>query len=301
MKLLQLPNPPLNLESCRTCSMVWFDAGKFEQLPVGAVDTPESAMARALEAEAKWKMEQQRQDGTIVSGQPPDEAWKWIPAFLGLPVKFESSETSRLPWGTWSLSAVITIISIYAFFDLRNAVENFGMIPAHAWRYGGATLITNFFIHGGILHLVGNLYFFLLFGGEVEIFLGLWRFFALIFLSTIFGDFLHMVFNAHSEIPTIGASGGISGVMVFYALRFPRAKLAFLFRIWWRFIWIQIPAWVAFGIWLLLQIFGAYLQVAGFSDVASLAHLGGVLTGFVLWLWWRRLKNAQAGTEESRP
>jgi membrane associated rhomboid family serine protease len=298
MKLLQLPNPPLTLESCRTCSMIWFDPGKFEQLPEGAVDNPDDAMGRALVAEAEWKMEQQRQDGTIVSGQPPDATWKWIPAFLGLPVKFESAETSCLPWATWSLSAVVALISICAFGDLRHAVENFGMIPAHAWRYGGATLITCFFIHAGIFHLVGNLYFFLLCGGDVEGFLGRRRFLALIFVSTIFGNLLDVVVEPSSHIPLIGASGGISGVMVFYTLQFPRAKLSFLFRIWFRFIWINIPSWFAFIAWLLLQIVGAFQQVAGASDVASLAHLGGVLTGFALWLWWRKLKTDQVEAVE---
>jgi membrane associated rhomboid family serine protease len=295
MKTFQLLQPPLMLDSCRACVMIWFDADKFEQLPEGAVDTPEDAWARSLEAEAKWKIEQQ-QRAQGVSGDPPDEWWKWIPAFVGLPVKFDSPEISQRPWATWSLSALITLISFYAFFDLRAAVETFGMIPAEAWRYGGATLITSFFLHAGLWHLFGNLYFFLLFGGEVEEYLGRWRFLLLIFLSTIFGDLLHILGNLHSMIPSIGASGGISGVLVFYALQFPKGTLAFFS---WRFGWIHVPAWGAFIIWLLLQLIGVYLQKAGLSHVSSMAHLGGVLMGFVLWLLWRKFpaKKGEAPAE----
>ncbi|HTR42628.1 MAG TPA: rhomboid family intramembrane serine protease [Pseudomonadales bacterium] len=294
MKNFLLSRPPISLDSCLSCTMVWFDGGKFEQLPEGVAETPEEAMFRAMEAEATWKIEQEKNRNQAGYDDPPDEAWKWVPAMLGLPVKFESSDISQRPWVTWSLSLLVTLTSVIAFFHLKDAVETFGMIPDDIWRYGGITLLTSFFIHGGFWHLASNLYFFLLFGGDVECFLGRWRFLGLIFLSTIIGNALHALFNMHSLEPVIGASGGISGVLVFYALQFPRAKLSFLFRFYFRFVWVHIPAWVAFIAWLLLQFIGAYMQVAGFSNVASFAHLGGVLTGFVLWLWWRKLgaKNA---------
>lgn len=298
MKAILLSQPPLMLDSCRSCVAIWFDAGKFEQLPEGVVDTPEAALGRALEAEAKWKIEQsQRAQG--LSTDPPDEWWKWIPAFLGMPVKYDTPDMPRRPWALWALSAIVTFTSVAAFFNERTAVETFGMIPAEAWRYGGLTMFTSFFIHGGVFHLVSNLYFFLLFGGEVENFLGRRRFLTLVFLATIFGNALHALFNAHSMLPTVGASGGISGVLVFYALQFPRAKLAFLFRFWWRFVWVQIPAWVAFIFWLLLQFLGAYMQHAGLSNVASFAHLGGVLTGFAFWWIWRKLPQKTAEPVEN--
>jgi membrane associated rhomboid family serine protease len=288
MKTFLLPNPPIALDGCMSCTMVWFDAGKFEQLPEGVADTPETAMFRAIESEAKWRIEQQKSRAQAASlGQPPDEWWKWIPAVLGMPVKFDNVEVSQRPWATWGLSAVIVFISFWGFTDLEEAVNNFGLVPAEAWRYGGATFLTSFFLHGGFFHLFGNLYFFILFGGEVEEFLGRWRFLALIFLSAFIGDFFHVLGNLHSEIPCIGASGGISGVLVFYALKFPGARLAFF---WWRIGWIQLPAWCAFFLWFLLQLVGLYMQKAGLSHVSSMAHLGGVATGFVLWLWWRKLK-----------
>jgi membrane associated rhomboid family serine protease len=298
MKWLQLPNPPLDLESCRTCSMVWFDPGKFEQLPVGAVDTPEDALARALEAEAKWKIEQAATRSRGLYGQgAPDEWWKWPLAILGLPVKVESPEISKRPWATWSLAAVITLISFIAFFNLESAVQNFGFIPAEWWRYGGLTFLTCFFLHAGFGHLLGNLYFFLLFSGEVEEHLGHWRLLALTFLSTFVGGFFQLLATPHSTIPCIGASGGISGVMVFYALQFPKGTLAFFF---WRFGWIHLPAWCAFALWLLLQLLNYSMQRRGFSfdNVGYMAHFGGVTTGFLLWLRWRKLKNDQTEVVE---
>ena len=298
MKWLQLPNPPLDLESCRTCSMVWFDPGKFEQLPVGAVDTPEDAMARALEAEAKWKIEQADARSRGLYGQgAPDEWWKWPLAILGLPVKVDSPEISKRPWATWSLAAVITIISFIAFFHLEDAVQNFGFIPAEWWRYGGLTFLTCFFLHAGFGHLLGNLYFFLLFSGEVEEHLGHWRLLTLTFLSAFVGGLFQLLATPHSTIPCIGASGGISGVMVFYALQFPKGTLAFFM---WRFGWIHLPSWCAFALWLLLQLLHYSMQRQGFSfdNVGYMAHFGGVTTGFLLWLRWRKLglKNAENET-----
>jgi membrane associated rhomboid family serine protease len=292
MRSFQVSQPTITLDTCRPCVTVWFDPGEFEEVPEGVVESTDELQLRGLEADAKWKLErmaEQQRGQEMTSGNPPDEDWKWIPALFGLPVKIDDAGLSRWPWMTWSLSFLIALVSILAFFDLENAVNRFGMIPAQMWRYGGATFLTSFFLHAGVWHLVGNLYFFLLFGNNVEDYLGRWRFAGLIFFSTLAGDCLHILGNLHSTVPCIGASGGISGVLVFYALEFPRARLGILFRLYWRFTWIQIPAWGAFVIWLLLQLFGVFEQFAGLSNVSALAHLGGVATGFGLWLWWRRI------------
>ena len=146
------------------------------------------------------------------------------------------------------------------------------------------------------MHLVGNLYFFLLFGAEVEDFIGWWRFLVLVFLSTSVGDVFHILGNMHSEGPLIGASGGISGVMAFYAFQFPKARIRFLifpvfvvmFLLGYSRWWFRLPAWTAFGLWFLDQLLVARAQMHGFTNVAGLAHIGGVITGFVLWQVWRK-------------
>src|SRR5205807_9788807 len=124
---------------------------------------------------------------------------------------------------------------------------------------------TSFFLHGGLMHLAGNLYFLVVFGSNVEDYLGGWRFLGLVLLATIAGDALHVLAQPDSIVACIGASGGISGLIAFYALKFPRTRLDFLVR----FGWVQIPAWGAFILWGAMQVFTAINQVSGFTHVAG--------------------------------
>jgi membrane associated rhomboid family serine protease len=171
-------------------------------------------------------------------------------------------------------------------------VQRFGFIPAQATRLSGVTFVTAFFLHSGIIHLVGNMYFLLVFGDNVEDFLRPGRYLALIILAALVGDLFHLAADPRSQIPSIGASGGIAGVIVFYALKFPHIHLAFLMR--WGFIWfrwIRLPAWFALILWIVFQGIGACEQKAGISSVSSFAHLGGALAGLIAWLVWRGKSN----------
>ncbi len=139
------------------------------------------------------------------------------------------------------------------------------------------------------MHLVGNMYFLLIFGDNVEEFLGRPRFLLLMLLATLLGDCFHLVADPSATTPCIGASGGISGVIVFYALQFPKARLGFLLR----FCWVKMPAYFALVLWLLYQMVLATFQVSGFSRVSALAHLGGATAGFLFWCWSRYGKSWQ--------
>jgi len=109
----------------------------------------------------------------------------------------------------------------------------------------------------------------------------------LLAIAALVGDLWHILGDARSTIPSVGASGGISGVITYYALRFPRAKLGFFFRYWFYFRWIRIPAFAALVFWFLLQIFYVFEEQCGIGNVAALAHLGGAAVGVVAWLLWR--------------
>jgi membrane associated rhomboid family serine protease len=102
------------------------------------------------------------------------------------------------------------------------------------------------------------------------------------------GDFSHWALQSNSTVPCIGASGGISAVIMFYALQFPHARLGFLFFYYFRFHWFYVPAWCALVVWLLLQGFGLFQQMTGQTEVAATAHLGGAAVGFALWWWWKK-------------
>jgi membrane associated rhomboid family serine protease len=291
MRVFNSQDPPLELDACKPCGVVWFDPQEFETVPEGAPESVNEVRVRATEAFARYRLErlnEQMRREDMNTGDPPDELWKTIPALFGFPVESDVDSLSRKPVATWSVALLTVIASVWAFFDLEPRIQQFGLIPAEFWRYGGFTLISSFFLHGGVWHLVGNLYFFLIFADNVEDYLGRWRFLLMLLLATVTGDCLHALADPRSTIPCVGASGGISGVIVFYALKFPRARLGFLFRYFLYFRWVHIPAWGALVLWLLIQGVGAFQQISGYSNVSSLAHLGGAAVGFLFWLKWRK-------------
>jgi membrane associated rhomboid family serine protease len=282
--------PPLQLDVCAGCQFVWFDPREYEQFPHAPagqdVDRPSSPSAREAIAIAEVRMVAERANRQDDDGSP-DETWKWLPAMLGMPVETDAPAVRCWPWLTWGLAAALVAIFALTAAHLRNVVDEYGLIPAQLWRYGGLTLLTSFFLHGGIFHLVGNVYFLLIFGDNVEDDLGRWRYALLIAAAALVGAMCHVLGNPREMTPCIGASGGISGVITYYALRFPQARLGFLIRYWLYFRWIRLPAFVALLLWFLLQLLLAYERQLGVGQVAALAHLGGAAVGVVAWLLWR--------------
>ena len=282
----------INVDVCQHCHFIWFDAHEVDTLvprqpdPV-APELPQKA--REMLAMAEVERLSKQAEGPDLDSAAPEESWKQIAAFLGMPVEFDAPEEQRRPWATWLLSAAIICASLLAFSDLRGVVQRFGLIPAEATRLGGLTFVTSFFLHAGIIHLAGNMYFLLAFGHAVENFLRPLRYLALIAVAAFIGDLAHIALDPRSQTPCIGASGGIAGVITFYALNFPRMRLAFLMRlgfVWFR--WIRLPAWFVFVLWILFQIIGTLEQRAGISSVSSAAHLGGAAVGILAWLVWRK-------------
>jgi membrane associated rhomboid family serine protease/Zn-finger nucleic acid-binding protein len=281
----------INVDVCRFCHLVWLDARETEDLIPLPTPPPERELpqqARELIAIEKVKQLAEEARGTDFDSAAPDETWKQIAAFFGMPVEFDTVPQERRPWTTWILCAVIICASVLAFKNLHEIVGRFGLIPAQPTRLHGLTFLTSFFLHAGVIHLIGNIYFLFVFGDDVENFLLPFRYLALIALAAFIGDIAHIVVDPRSMTPCIGASGGIAGVITFYALKFPYVKLGFLFR--WGFVWfrwIRFPASSVFILWIFFQAIGAREQVAGISSVSSFAHLGGAAAGVVAWLLWR--------------
>jgi membrane associated rhomboid family serine protease len=148
------------------------------------------------------------------------------------------------------------------------------------------TVLTSMFLHGGFLHLGGNMLYLWIFGDNVEDTLGHARFVLLYFGSGIGAALAQTVVNPHAGIPMVGASGAVSGILGAYLLLFPYATVLTLvtFGFFWRFI--HMPALVVLGLWILLQFLSGYLSlgapgVAG-GGVAFFAHIGGFFVGMAL-------------------
>lgn len=297
MRLLASQEPSLELDACRPCNVIWFDPTEFESVPEQSVIPPEKLPQRAAEMVALHRIELMKELEDADPCAPPEETWKWLPGVFGMPVEMSGMQVSGRPWFTWGLAIAIALVSLLAFTNLDAVISHWGMIPAEWWRYGGLTFFSSFLLHGGWFHLIGNLYFLVIFGDNVEDYLGRWRAALLIVAATVAGDVFHVLADPGSDIPCVGASGGISGIIVFYALQFPRARLGILFHYYIYFRWIRFPAWVALLLWIGMQIFGATLQMQGLSNVSALAHLGGAGVGFVTWLIWRRIEERPASDE----
>jgi membrane associated rhomboid family serine protease len=143
-------------------------------------------------------------------------------------------------------------------------------------------LLTHMFLHGGLLHIAGNLLFLYVFGDNLEEQMGRLGFLAFYLAAGLAAAAAQIAADSLSPIPMVGASGAIAGVMGGYLLLFPRARVDVV-AIFIIFIKIfTLPAWIVLGVWLAIQIFGGYTTPGDGGGVAYWAHAGGFLAGVVL-------------------
>lgn len=146
------------------------------------------------------------------------------------------------------------------------------------------TILTSMFLHGGILHIAGNMLFLWVFGNNVEDSMGRPRFLAFYLLAGIVAAYAQALLDPGATTPAIGASGAVAGVLGGYALLHPRARVLTLVFIVFFVTFVEIPALILLGIWFLLQFLPAITQVAvpevaGEGGIAYLAHVGGFVFG----------------------
>jgi membrane associated rhomboid family serine protease len=146
------------------------------------------------------------------------------------------------------------------------------------------TLLTSMFMHGGILHLAGNMLFLWIFGNNIEDSMGRPRFLLFYVLAGLVAIYAQSLIDTSSTVPTIGASGAVAGVLGAYALLHPRARVLSLVIIIFFVTLIEVPAMILLGIWFVLQFIPAIGQtaitdLAGGDGVAYLAHVGGFAFG----------------------
>ena len=184
---------------------------------------------------------------------------------------------------------ILIALNVLVFFlELTNGdafIQRWAFVPRRflADPIGDSvTLFTAMFMHGGWLHLLGNMLYLWIFGDNVEDRLGHGLFLAFYLLCGLAATFAQLAFNLASDVPNLGASGAIAGVLGAYLIMFPRGRVRMLMG---RMI-VPMSALVAIGIWFLLQIFS---QVSAFTassqtegGVAYMAHIGGFIAGVIL-------------------
>lgn len=203
--------------------------------------------------------------------------------------------TVRTPYVTVSIIVLNTLIFLYAFFQGSEGFQLFtikyGYIPVeltrsieltpdlYAPRY--LTAFTSMFMHGGWLHLIGNMLFLWIYGNNIEDFFGPVKFILFYLVSGLAAIALYTLFSPTSNTPLIGASGAIAGVMGAYMVLHPRARITALFFFF--FIqFVELPASVVLGFWFVYQLLMSFLGASEGGGVAWLAHVGGFAFGWLL-------------------
>ena len=282
----------MTLDVCPSCPAIWFDALEYQA--VGHEPPPVRMEARmSPEQREKYailrvqQMAQQEQEADPLA--PPDEFWQWLPGLLGLPVELDPPPVKRRPVLTWGLIVACMLATIPLWFGstfpASPAIREWGFIPAEWDRAGYLTFITSFFLHASPFHLLANMYFLFVFGDNVEDWLGPAGYLVLLAAAHISGLLVHTIFSPDLNIPCVGASAGISGVIALYAIAFPNVRLALMLRWLLIFQWFRIRAAWALVLYVLMQALGIFLQMNGIgSNVAYLAHVGGLAVGVAIGL-----------------
>jgi len=166
-------------------------------------------------------------------------------------------------------------------FNLMNTIESRVSVPNVAM-----SVVTSMFLHGGIFHLGGNMLYLWIFGNNIEDVMGGKRFIIFYLVCGVIAVYSHAWFQTQSQIPMIGASGAVSGVLGAYLLLFPNARVLTLIPLGIIMPIVHVPAVVVLGVWFAVQIFSS-LSVSlaaplGAGGVAWFAHVGGFVAGMSL-------------------
>lgn len=209
----------------------------------------------------------------------------------------DHNPSGRTPYVTYALIAINVVVFVFTLQlegsprQLMNFYAEFALVPRFLTEgYGFSGLITSTFVHGGWMHIAGNMLFLYIFGDNLEDEMGHLPFILFYFAAGLGAGLIHWLSEPLSNIPTVGASGAIAGVMGGYLLLFPKARVDILIILIVIFRVIPVPAWLMLLLWFGLQVFGGWSAPADQGGVAYWAHVGGFVVGLVLAIpLWLRL------------
>jgi membrane associated rhomboid family serine protease len=214
-----------------------------------------------------------------------------------LPLRDDQPRYST-PWVNYFLIGLNLLIYLFeATLDprsLRLLVGEFAVVPSHVAAFLSGSpqyplvaivvpFFTSLFLHGGWMHVIGNMWFLYIFGDNVEDYLGHFKYLVFYLLTGVLAMGTHMAMNLHSTAPALGASGAIAGVLGAYFVLYPKARVLtwfFVFVVW-------VPAWIILGYWFVLNFLSGTatalaVQARNMGGVAFWAHVGGFISGALL-------------------
>ncbi len=208
---------------------------------------------------------------------------------------YDENRPLRKPYVNYALIIANTVVFFYFFLQgdrvFRWALVNYGMIPVYVLTGRKLhTLLTSMFMHGDMLHLVGNMLYLFIFGDNVEDAFGHLGYLAFYILCGIAASFIHIIslflmppelFQLAIRVPAVGASGAISGVLGAYFLLYPRARIRTLVT-YYVITVVSIPAYYYIGFWFIYQLLMGVFALALPLGVAFWAHIGGFVAGLVI-------------------
>ena len=199
------------------------------------------------------------------------------------------------PFVTYTLVALNVLAFLWELSlgaRLERALFSVAFIPARYWLPGNwgfdlATIVISMFLHGGLLHIGSNMLYLWIFGDNIEDRLGHFRYLIFYLLCGFLATFAHAMFSSGSNVPAIGASGAIAGVLGAYLVLYPHARVTTLLPIFFFITVREIPAIIILGLWFVLQLFSGVgsLGVRDAQDmggIAYFAHIGGFVAGVLL-------------------
>ena len=214
-------------------------------------------------------------------------------------------ENPTVLWPFVTITIILLNVAVF-FYELsvlalspgleERLVYQFGVIPAtithHIHGSGNEyyRILTSMFLHGGFMHIIGNMLYLWIFGNNVEDSMGHFRFLVFYLLTGILAAGAHIAMQPDSTVPTIGASGAISGVLGAYLVLYPQARIKTLVPLFIFFTVTYLPAWFFLIIWIGFQILSQTVAPVGptTGGVAYAAHIGGFIAGAILIFFFRK-------------
>ncbi len=202
-----------------------------------------------------------------------------------IPLK-DDNPTYSTPYVTYTLIAINIVVFFFQMMmpaqQGQAFIMTYGAIPTEIIQgHNLYAIFTSMFLHGSLMHLLGNMLYLYIFGDNIEHICGHFRFLGFYLLAGLMAFVTHFILNVHVNVPMVGASGAISGILGAYALRFPQARVHVLVFLFFLITTFRVPAVVVLGLWFVMQLFNGMAALSAQAGVAWFAHVGGFVAGLL--------------------